>query len=46
MLNIALIVLGVKVSGFDMYGNRLGNLGYDTPDKFEGRNELCRGGIF
>ena len=46
MFDFVLIDLGVAVSGCNMHGNVLGNLGYDTPDEFDGRNELCRWGIF
>ena len=39
MFDFVLIDFGVAVSGFNMYENMLGNLGYDAPDEFEGRNE-------
>ena len=46
MLDFALTDLWVELGGFNMYENMLGNLGYDAPDEFEGRNQLCRLGIF
>ena len=46
MFDFALADLGVEVSGLNMYENILGNWGYDTPDEFEGMDELRRGRIF
>ena len=46
MFDFALTNLGVEVGGLNMYESILGNWGYDTPDEFEGRNELRRWGIF
>ena len=46
MFVVVLIDLGVAVSSFNMYEDLLDNMGYDAPDEFEGRNELCRRGIF
>ena len=46
MLDFVLIDFGAAVSSFNMYEDILDNMGYDAPDEFEGRSELCRWGIF
>ena len=44
MFDLLLIDLGVAVSGFNMYENLSGNLGYDAPDSSRGGTNSAAGG--